>query len=47
VTEPDEDELLQVDRQPWVRREPPMSVGLIGLVAALAGLAGAMYLAML
>jgi len=40
----DRDDLLQVDRQPWVRREPSMSVRLIGLMTALAGIAVAISL---
>jgi hypothetical protein len=43
----DKDDLLQVDQQPWVRRNLSMSTRLIGLVAALAGIAGAIYLAMI
>jgi hypothetical protein len=36
MAKPDEDDLLQVDQQPWVRREPSMSGRLIGLATALA-----------
>jgi hypothetical protein len=42
----DKDDLLQVNQQPWVRREMSMSVRLIGLAVALVGIAGAIYLAM-
>lgn len=42
---PDEDDLLQVDQQLWVRREPSMSIRLIGLATALAGITIAIYLA--
>jgi hypothetical protein len=46
MAKPDEDDLLQVDQQPWVRREPSMSVRLIGLATALAGVAVAIFLAL-
>jgi hypothetical protein len=46
MAEPEEDDLLLVDQQPWVRREPSMSVCLIGLATALAGIAVAIFLAL-
>ena len=46
LTKPDKDDLLQVNQRPWVRRELSPSVRFIGLAAALAGVAGAIYLTM-
>jgi hypothetical protein len=46
MAKPDEDDLLHVDEQQWVRHDPSIGIRAIGLVAALAGIAGAMYLAM-
>ena len=43
MAKPDEDDLLQVDEQPWVRRELSMSVRVIGLVATMAAIAGALH----
>jgi hypothetical protein len=46
MAKPDDDDLLQVDQQPWVRREPSMSVRVIGLVATMAAITGSIYLAL-
>jgi hypothetical protein len=46
MAKPDDDDLLQVDQQPWVRRELSMSVRVIGLGATMAAIAGAIYLAL-
>ena len=46
MAKPDEDDLLHVDEQQWVRRDPSIAIRSIGLVVALAGIAGAIYLTM-